>query len=171
MRKLDEGPSDLGEVPDEDAEQSKRTKEHVDLRYGCACRPVCDDLEFLLNDFPALVCAAVTDDDDFRNTHLEFLAGEGSACMAHVMNDVMDVVEMFPNEAVDARIARMKFVCPVQILVSGRWTFDGNVVDEQMSDVRNFRLKDENHVTLHDLDLIRATHWDAGKRDDLQSIL
>lgn len=105
---------DLGEVADEDPEETEGAEEGANVGYGGADRPVDNRLELVLNDLPTLVCAAVTDYHNLGNTNFELLTAERSAGMSHAMEDAMKVVEMFPNEAADAGVARMKLVLAVR---------------------------------------------------------
>ena len=83
---------------------------------------------------------------------------ESSSCVAHTIEDSVDVLEVLPDKAPDPRVPHDGLVSPVGALVNRLRPPEGYVVDIQHSVVRNFLLEDVCHIIVEDGDRVRPTH-------------
>jgi hypothetical protein len=74
---------------------------------------------------------------------------------------MVNVGEVLPDEAADTGIFRDGFIGAVRILVAGNWTFYGDIINKRNGEKRNFFSENVVNVSLHDLDQVCMTHYQA----------
>jgi hypothetical protein len=60
----------------------------------------------------------------------EFLAREHSTDIFELLQDVVDIGEVFPDEAADTRILGDCLIGAIRIFIAGDWIFYGYVVNK-----------------------------------------
>ena len=58
---------------------------------------------------------------------------------SEMMNDVVDIIEVLPDEALDPRVLGDGLVSPFWGLIAGHGTTDGCIIKEWLSNIRDFR--------------------------------
>jgi hypothetical protein len=100
----------------------------------------------------AFVIALLPEDNDGRDTQLEFFAREYAADVFEALQDTVDIGKILPDEAADTSIFRDGLVSAVGILIAGNRTFYSDIINKWNGEQGNFFLKDVVNVSLHDLD-------------------
>ena len=85
----------------------------------------------------------VVDDNHLRSQ-------KSSSCIAHTVEDSVDVLEVLPDKAPDPRVPRDGLVSPVGALVNRLRPPEGYIVDVRHSVVGNFLLEDVRHIVVED---------------------
>lgn len=82
------------------------------------------DLNTRLFGEPPLRRATMPDDHDLAPAHHGLGPREGAARVLHVLCYVIDVLEVLPYEAMDARVCADGLVAAIRTLVICCWSFD-----------------------------------------------
>jgi hypothetical protein len=77
--------------------------------------------------------------------------------MLDVLDDTVDILEVFPNKATDFEIFWNGFEA-FWSLVSCFQAFDRNIIDKWQCDIRDFILKEESEISMLDLHRVGVTH-------------
>jgi hypothetical protein len=78
----------------------------VDIGEGLACRPVSDTSNLGVIQDATFVVALVSKDDDFRYSDEELFSRDSSASTAEVVENVVDIKKMLPDELTNAEIGQ-----------------------------------------------------------------
>jgi hypothetical protein len=109
----------------------------------------------------AFIIAPLPKDDNGQDAQLKFFAGECAADVLEALQDTVDVGEVLPDEVVDTSIFGDGLVGAVGALIVGNWTFYSNIVNKWNSEEGNFFSEVVVNVSLHDLDQVCMTHYQA----------
>jgi hypothetical protein len=101
--------------------------------------------------------ALVTDNDCARDTEMGFLGRKDASCVLDMLDNLVNIVEVFPDKPVDVWVFRNGFKA-VLCFVVGCWTLYGDVVDKWHGQVWDFRLKDMCEVSLLNLHGTSVAH-------------
>jgi len=85
----------------------------------------------------AIVIALVPKDDNLRACDDDLLGGDCGSGTVEAVEDVMDVLEVFPDELIDVRVLWNGLIVTVFSLVAGLRSFDGRVIHECVGNLRN----------------------------------
>jgi len=88
----------------------------------------------------AFVVALVSKDYDFRDSNEEFLCQDSGISAAKAVEDMVDVVEMLPDEAAHLHIAWDRFEPSIVCFVAGLSSFDSTIIHKRPCDVWDLRL-------------------------------
>ena len=97
----------------------------------------------------AFIIAGLSDDDDLWTAHEELLCQDCCACMPETMKNVVDIVSVLPDEAMNAGVARDSLVGTIWELIASAWTKDIDVILEVQGNV-NLTLENEGDIILED---------------------
>ena len=90
----------------------------------------------------------MSDCDDFFGAQHGLDSAEGASAILDVLHDSIEVLEVFPDKTVDARIVRYAFFGAVRKEILLRRTSDWNVVDIRDSSVGDFGLEYAGDVVM-----------------------
>ena len=146
------------EVPNKVPKETDCSEKCADFRKTLTRSPVLDECCFRFFGESSFIRASVPYYDDLGDAKCDLDAGERSSAVLHALYDSVEVLEMFPDEAANARIFGNCFVRSIGLDISCRRTFEGNIVDIRNRDMRDFRLQDESDVVVEDRDGVGPTH-------------
>jgi hypothetical protein len=143
---------DGGIVLDPDAHVAGDAEEGADVGEGLTLGPVTDlgDLGVVRN--AAFIIALVPKDSDFWDGDGDLLGRDSGTGAEEVVEDAMDIVQVFPNEAADLWVSRSGFVPTILGLIVCHGPFDAGVVYKGNGGVWDFRLEDKQDVAMEDRD-------------------
>jgi len=70
----------------------------------------------------------VPEECDFGDYDGDFLSRDGGASTEEMVEDVVDIVEVLPDKAVDLRVSGNGLIPTIFCLVASWWSFDAYVV-------------------------------------------
>jgi hypothetical protein len=98
----------------------------------------------------AIVVAFVTQNHNFRNCDKQLFGRYGGTSTAQVVKDAVYIVDVLPDELVNAGVIGNCFIAVVLSFVACGWPFDGTVVHKWSGSMGNFGLKDEGDIIVED---------------------
>ncbi len=78
------------------------------------------------------------------------------------MDNTVDIIQVFPNKSSDARVVWCSFVSPILGFVARSRALDHGVIQEGLSNVWNFRLKNKSDITVKNSHGVRRPLWKGG---------
>jgi hypothetical protein len=91
----------------------------------------------------AFVIALVPEDSDFWDSDGDLLGGDSGAGAEEAVEDAMDIIQVFPNEAADLQVSQNGFIPTILSLVVCCGPFNASVIYEGNGSVQDLGLKDE----------------------------
>jgi hypothetical protein len=148
VSKVDEWASDGGVTLDPDAYVAHDAKKGADIREVLAFGPVMNPGHLGVIRDAAIIVAFMSENDDFRDGNKKFLRRDGGASTEKSMEYVVDVIQMFPDEAVDLIVSRNRFVPSVLGFIMHWWAFDASVVHKGVGLVGDLGLENEDYIAV-----------------------
>jgi hypothetical protein len=146
--KVDKWASDGGVTLDPDVHVACDAKKGTDIREVLAFRPVTNPGHLGVIRDAAIIVAFVSENDDFGDGNKKFLRRDGGAGAEKLMEYAVDVIQMFPDEAVDLIVSRNRFIPSVLGFIMHWWAFDASVIHKGVGLVGDLGLKDEDYITV-----------------------
>ena len=159
---VNKGACNCGIVFDPDAHVPGKAKECTDICEVFAQRPRGHFVSLGVLWDMAIICAFVPEDSKLRCSNGDFGCRDGCFGVPEVVEDAVDITEVFPHEAADACIHGDGLESPAQGFIAQGGAMDGGIVDKQSYDLWNFQLKDERKVTMKNGDCISGSLRENG---------
>ena len=102
---------------------------------------------------------------DLAGTQKRLFAQEGSSAVFHTLDDVVEVLEMLPDKAVDAAVLQYCLEGAILALIRSCGATDGHVVDVGNGELRNLWLKDMCDIVVENWNSIGPTHGQLHKAE------
>ncbi len=106
-------------------------QEGADVREIFARRPVLDSRNLGVVGDVAFIIALVAKESDFWDCNGNLLGRNGGAGAENMVEDMVDIVEVFLDKIPDLRISRNGLIPTILRFVSGWWSFDTCVVHKR----------------------------------------
>jgi hypothetical protein len=90
----------------------------------------------------------VSKNNNFRDSDEKFLHRDDGTGTEKSMEYVVDIIQMFPDEAADLNVSRNYFVPSILSFITCWWAFDTSVIHKGVGLVRDLGLKDEDYITV-----------------------
>jgi hypothetical protein len=145
---LNQGSSDESVSLDEDTKDSTSSKKGSNFRDSRRHRPVLNRLNSGGVGDSSFIGTDMSEDLGSRNSKKGFLPTEGSTISFDSLNESMNSLEMFPDESTNSGVLGDSLIRAIGEFVSSRRTFDGDIVGEGLSPVRNLGTKDMRDIAL-----------------------
>jgi hypothetical protein len=150
-------------VLDEDSKNSTCSQKCTNVGEVFARRPVL----YLLYSRPVrdstFLSTAMPNDYRLWGANRKLLAIKSSSNYFDALKNSIEIVEMFPNKSTDTGFTRNSLVSATRCLVPQSGAFNGDVVNERNSYMRDFFLESEGDVAMHDPHSVGVAHWNSGK--------
>jgi len=105
----------------------------------------------------------VSDCNDFFCTKDQLISTEGAATILDVLDNVVKVLEVFPDKVADSWVVGYAFFETVGEVVSPSRTADQNIVDIRYCSIRYFRLQDVGNVVMENRNGVSPAHRQGDK--------
>jgi len=88
---------------------------------------------------------------------------KGPSCVFHTLDDPVDILEVLPDETLDAGVFVKCLVRAVGVLIICVRSLDGNVIDKGNCDVQDFGSQDVGDILVKNRDRVSPTHRQSDK--------
>ena len=96
---------------------------------------------------------------DFAGADKQLLTGKHSSTIFHTLYYLINILEVFPNEALNAAIFQNSLEDSVIVLISRCRAMNRYIINIWNSIFWNFRLKDVSYIIMKYRHCIRLSHW------------
>ena len=103
-------------------------------------------------------CAVMSNCNDLFSTQSGFESAECAAAVLDVLHDMIDALEMFPDEPANAWVVWYAFLCAIRKKVMSFRAMDRDVVDVGNGGIGNLWLKDASDIIMKNRDGVSPTH-------------
>ena len=151
--------SEVGEILDEYLDDSYCSKECMHFRKVSTRAPIDNLVNLNRVRNMTFGSADMAYNCDFTSTNKWFLTGEHSSTIFHSLHDLIDILEVLPNEVVNSAILQNCLEDSIIILISRHGAANGYVVNIWNSICWDFRLKDVSYVIMEYGNCVCPSHW------------
>jgi hypothetical protein len=146
-----------------DSHISSDTKEGANVAKVLAWWPVMDLGNLQVVGDVAFISTLVSKNNNFQDCNKEFLCRDSGTCTLEVVQDVVDIIKMFPYEPVDAWVSRNGLKPSILSFVVCHGALNTTVVHKRPGDVWDLLFQDKGDIFMEDCTSIGPSLWQVGQ--------